>query len=84
MSGGRLGSFHQFSYETAGQNGIIARSKTIDDATRADIVTALSERFSPATLQRPFSPSSSVTAGGVGLCITDLMAFAKFHIGDGT
>lgn len=39
---------------------------------------------SPATLQRPFSPSSSVTAGGVGLCITDLMAYARFHMGDGT
>ena len=38
----------------------------------------------PATLQRPFSPSVSVTAGGVGLCITDLMHYAKFHLGDGT
>jgi CubicO group peptidase (beta-lactamase class C family) len=39
---------------------------------------------SPAILQRPFSPSVSVTAGGVGLCITDLMNYAKFHLGDGT
>ncbi len=38
---------------------------------------------SPATLQRPFSPSVSVTAGGVGLCITDLLAYAQFHLGDG-
>jgi CubicO group peptidase (beta-lactamase class C family) len=37
-----------------------------------------------AVLQRPFSPSVSVTAGGVGLCITDLMNYAKFHLGDGT
>ncbi len=36
------------------------------------------------TLQRPFSPSTSVTAGGVGLCITDLLVYAKFHMGDGT
>jgi CubicO group peptidase (beta-lactamase class C family) len=36
------------------------------------------------TLQRPFVPSSSVTAGGVGLCITDLLAYARFHLGDGT
>jgi CubicO group peptidase (beta-lactamase class C family) len=36
------------------------------------------------TLQRPFSPSVSVTAGGVGVCITDLLAYAQFHIGDGT
>ena len=36
------------------------------------------------TLQRPFSPSVSVTAGGVGLCITDLLTYARFHMGDGT
>ena len=36
------------------------------------------------TLQRPFSPSTSVTAGGVGLCMTDLLAYARFHLGDGT
>jgi len=36
------------------------------------------------TLQRPFVPSSSITAGGVGLCITDLMNYARFHLGDGT
>jgi CubicO group peptidase (beta-lactamase class C family) len=35
-------------------------------------------------LIRPFSPSTSVTAGGVGLCITDLMTYARFHLGDGT
>lgn len=39
---------------------------------------------SPPALQRPFSPSVSVTAGGVGLCITDLLGYAKFHLGDGT
>ncbi len=38
----------------------------------------------PPTLQRPFSPSVSVTAGGLGLCITDLLAYATFHMGDGT
>ena len=38
----------------------------------------------PPTLQRPFSPSASVTAGGVGVCITDLMTYATFHLGDGT
>jgi CubicO group peptidase (beta-lactamase class C family) len=36
------------------------------------------------SLQRPFSPSTSVTAGGVGLCIDDLMTYARFHLGDGT
>ena len=38
----------------------------------------------PPALQRPFSPSASVTAGGVGLCMTDLLAYARFHLGDGT
>jgi CubicO group peptidase (beta-lactamase class C family) len=41
-------------------------------------------RNEAAFLQRPFSPSVSVTAGGVGLCITDLLAYAKFHLGDAT
>jgi CubicO group peptidase (beta-lactamase class C family) len=41
-------------------------------------------RDGKTTLQRPFSPSTSVTAGGVGLCMTDLIAFARFHMGDGT
>jgi CubicO group peptidase (beta-lactamase class C family) len=36
------------------------------------------------SLPRPFVPSSSVTAGGVGLCITDLLTYARFHLGDGT
>jgi CubicO group peptidase (beta-lactamase class C family) len=35
-------------------------------------------------LIRPFVPSSSVTAGGVGLCMTDLLTYARFHLGDGT
>src|SRR5262249_39400115 len=41
-------------------------------------------RNGTATLIRPFAPSSSVTAGGVGLCITDLLAYARFQMGDGT
>ena len=41
-------------------------------------------RDGKTTLQRPFTPSSSVTAGGVGLCITDLLTYARFHLGDGT
>ncbi len=42
-----------------------------------------SSRNGMATLQRPFSPSVSVTAGGVGLCMTDLMNYARFQMGDG-
>jgi CubicO group peptidase (beta-lactamase class C family) len=37
-----------------------------------------------AMVNRPFSPSTSVTAGGVGLCVTDLMKYASFHLGDGS
>jgi len=36
-----------------------------------------------AGMMRPFSPSVSVTAGGVGLCMDDLLHYAKFHLGDG-
>jgi CubicO group peptidase (beta-lactamase class C family) len=36
-----------------------------------------------ARLQRPFSGSTSVTAGGVGLCMIDLLDYARFHLGDG-
>jgi CubicO group peptidase (beta-lactamase class C family) len=43
-----------------------------------------SVREGAPALMRPFSPSVSVTAGGVGLCITDLLAYARFHMGDGT
>jgi CubicO group peptidase (beta-lactamase class C family) len=43
-----------------------------------------STRDGKAALNRPFSPSVSVTAGGVGLCMVDLMAYARFHLGDGT
>jgi CubicO group peptidase (beta-lactamase class C family) len=35
-------------------------------------------------LQRPFSPSASVTAGGIGICISDLLTYAAFHMGEGT
>ena len=36
------------------------------------------------TLNRPFSPSITATTGAVGLCITDMMTYARFHLGDGT
>ena len=71
--------------QTAGQNGIIARSKTIDDATRAGIVTALSERFSPATLQRFESVGPAVgaevarrAAGAVALAALGILLFITY------
>ena len=41
-------------------------------------------REGKTTLNRPFTPSASVTTGGVGLCITDILTYARFHMGDGT
>ena len=58
--------------------------------TAGDFIT---ERFAvghfvrgdaPPVLQRPFAPSTSVTAGGVGVCVTDLLTYAAFHLGDGS
>jgi CubicO group peptidase (beta-lactamase class C family) len=43
-----------------------------------------SSREGKPALMRPFSPSVSVTAGGIGLCMTDLLTYARFHMGDGT
>ncbi len=40
-------------------------------------------RNSVATVQRPFGASMFVTTGGIGLCIADLMSYARFHLGDG-
>jgi len=37
----------------------------------------------PPELRRPFSPSVSATVGGVGLCMADLLTYARFHMGDG-
>jgi hypothetical protein len=37
----------------------------------------------PAVI-RPFAPSVSATTGGVGICMTDLLAYARFHMGAGT
>jgi CubicO group peptidase (beta-lactamase class C family) len=42
-----------------------------------------SNRDGRTMLNRPFTPSVGVTAGGVGLCMTDLLAYARFHLGDG-
>lgn len=36
------------------------------------------------TLMRPYTHATSVTSGGIGLCIEDLMTFARFHLGDGS
>jgi hypothetical protein len=35
-------------------------------------------------LMRPYTHATSVTSGGIGLCIDDMMTYARFHLGDGT
>jgi CubicO group peptidase (beta-lactamase class C family) len=35
-------------------------------------------------LIRPYTHATSVPSGGIGVCIDDLMTYAKFHLGDGT
>ncbi len=37
-----------------------------------------------SSVQRPFGASMFVTTGGIGLCMTDMMAYARFHLGDGS
>ena len=36
------------------------------------------------TVARPLSRSSTVTAGGVWMSLSDMLAYARFHLGDGT
>jgi CubicO group peptidase (beta-lactamase class C family) len=36
------------------------------------------------TVVRPISRSSTVTAGGVWMSVSDILAYARFHLGDGT
>jgi CubicO group peptidase (beta-lactamase class C family) len=55
-----------------------------------DIVThrfALGHRVAPdggVTVVRPFTLGSTLPAGGVAMSMTDLLAYARFHLGDGT
>jgi CubicO group peptidase (beta-lactamase class C family) len=42
------------------------------------------QRNEVASLMRPYTHATSVTSGGIGVCIDDLMTYAKFHLGDGT
>jgi CubicO group peptidase (beta-lactamase class C family) len=39
---------------------------------------------SATSLIRPYVHATSVTSGGIGVCIADLMTYARFHLGDGT
>lgn len=41
-------------------------------------------RGAAPALMRPYTHATSVTSGGIGVCIAELLAYAKFHLGDGT
>jgi CubicO group peptidase (beta-lactamase class C family) len=45
---------------------------------------AHSGRPGSVAVVRPMNRSSSVTAGGVSMSLTDLLAYASFHLGDGS
>ena len=49
-------------------------------------IFAAAHRSSAETLSvaRPISRSSTVTAGGVWMSLSDMLAYAKFHLGDGS
>ena len=64
--------------------GIEHAGTTAGDFITQRFAAGHSVRGDTPALIRPFSPSTSVTAGGIGVCITDLMAYARFHLGDGT
>lgn len=64
--------------------GLEHAGTTAGDFITQRFASGHSVRDGAPALMRPFSPSVSVTAGGVGLCITDLLAYARFHLGDGT
>jgi len=55
-----------------------------------DIVThrfALGHRVAPeggVTVVRPFTLGSTLPAGGVAMSMSELLAYARFHLGDGT
>ena len=64
--------------------GLAHAGTTANDFIVQRFAAGHTTRDGKTTLQRPFSASTSVTAGGVGLCLTDLLAYARFHLGDGT
>ena len=63
--------------------GLVHAGTTAGDFITNRFAAGHGRRDGSPALQRPFFPSTSVTAGGVGLCITDLLTYARFHMGDG-
>ena len=55
-----------------------------EDAVTYRFAAAHRSRDGALTVARPISRSSTVTAGGVWMSLSDMLAYAKFHLGDGT
>ena len=64
--------------------GLAHAGTTVGDFIVNRFAAGHANRDGAPVLIRPFSHATSVTSGGVGLCIADLMSYAKFHLGDGT
>lgn len=55
-----------------------------EDAVTYRFAAAHRSSEGKVTVARPISRSSTVTAGGVWMSLADILAYAKFHLGDGT
>ena len=55
-----------------------------EDAVTYRFAAAHRSSDGKVTVARPISRSSTVTAGGVWMSLADILAYAKFHLGDGT
>jgi CubicO group peptidase (beta-lactamase class C family) len=54
-----------------------------EDAVTYPFAAAHRSSADALTVVRPISRSSTVTAGGVWMSLSDMLAYAKFHMGDG-
>ena len=55
-----------------------------EDAVTYRFAAAHRSNDGKVIVARPISRSSTVTAGGVWMSLADILAYAKFHLGDGT
>lgn len=55
-----------------------------EEAVTYRFAAAHRTRDTTLSVVRPISRSSTVTAGGMWMSVADMLAYAKFHLGDGT
>ena len=74
-------AFRTLVFEPVG----LTRSFTrVEDVATYPLAVAHRGQPGQQTVVRPLSRSPSVAAGGVSSTVNDLLAFARFHMGDGT